>query len=196
MSATPPVQHPPHVYLDNAWYFLTASTINHRPDLVAEEAKAYFRDTLRSVATRWKARLLAWVILDDHYHLLLRTKLGENLPQIVAQLHGSTSHWLNQTSDGPSRSRWRNYWDTCVRTEPDLWTRFNYIHHNPVKHGYVKKIEDWKYSSYGYYVRTKGAEWLQDCWERYPIVGFQASEDAFQPAQPGCGSQDLRESRL
>jgi len=75
------------------------------------------------------------------------------------------------------RQIWHNYWDTCIRTESDLWTRFNYIHNNPVKHGYVRQLDTWPFSSHPYYVKAKGEEWLLGCWQRYPVVDYPEGDD-------------------
>lgn len=56
---------------------------------------------------------------------------------------------------------WYSYLDTCIRDEAGYWTRFNYIRYNPVKHGYVSRPADWPFSSYRYYLRTRGAAWLR-----------------------------------
>jgi len=59
-----------------------------------------------------------------------------------------------------------------VRDERDYWTRFNYIHYNPVKHGYVQSPEKWEYSSYRNIVARKGQEWVDDVWGTYPILEY------------------------
>ena len=56
-----------------------------------------------------------------------------------------------------------------MRTEHDFWTRFNYIHYNPVKHGYVERPEDWEFSSYRSYLKEQGKEWLWKCLQGYPV---------------------------
>ena len=38
-------------------------------------------------------------------------------------------------------------------------------------------MDDYKFSSYHDYINTKGEEWLQDCFERYPVIDFTVSED-------------------
>jgi putative transposase len=164
--------HPPHIHLDNTWYMTTAVTFHHQALLASEEAKQYLRDTLQTSVQTYGISLRAWVILDNHYHLLLRTKRGQDLPRFFGQLHGSTARRINLHDATPGRQVWQNYWDTCLRTEADLWTRFNYIHINPVKHGYVQQPEDWPFSSYRYFLRAKGEHWLSDCWARYPVADF------------------------
>ncbi len=169
--------HPPHLFLDDTWYLITAATLDHARHLAGEESKTIVRDTLRSLVLRFDIRLLAWVILDNHYHLLLRPKHGEALSQLVRQLHGRSSREINLHDKAQGRQIWHNYWDTRVRSESDLWVHVNYVHNNPVKHGYVKDLGAWKFSSYAYYRRTKGEEWLLDCLQRYPVIDFLAGDE-------------------
>ncbi len=172
-----PDHHPPHFYLDETWYIITASTLHRAPLLAGERSKKLVGDTLKGLVLQFEILLRAWVILDNHYHLLLKTGQGKDLPRFIGRLHGSTARQINLWNQVAGRQVWHNYWDTCIRTEAGYWTNFNYIHNNPVKHGYVRKWEDWPFSSYGYYVRTKGDAWLMDCWERYPVVDFLAGDD-------------------
>jgi putative transposase len=119
--------HPPHIYLDDTWYIVTASTLNHI--------------------------------------------------RFFAQLHGGTAWQINTWAGVRGRQIWHNYWDTCIRNEKGYWTRFNYIHQNPVKHGYVQDTIDWPFSSYHYYLRTKGQEWLHDCLATYPVLDYLEGDD-------------------
>lgn len=168
----PATHHPPHVYLDNTWYMLTASTYQRQPALSEYRAKVFAREQLKSLVAPFGVSLKAWVILDDHYHLLLRITCGADLPRFVGRLHGSISRQVNAWAQTLGRRLWDNYWDTCMRTEDDLWRRFNYIHQNPVKHGYVGELAKWEFSSYPYYLRERGKEWLADCWATYPVVDY------------------------
>jgi putative transposase len=84
---------------------------------------------------------------------------------------------MNARAARPGRPVWYNYWDTCVRTDQAYWTRFNYIHQNPVKHGLVAQPDAWAFSSYNYYLRTRGAAWFADAWARYPVVDYLAGDD-------------------
>ena len=49
---------------------------------------------------------------------------------------------------------WQNrFWEHTIRDENDLNTHLNYIHYNPVKHGYAKSVKDWEYSSFHKFVK-------------------------------------------
>ncbi|HHF0526829.1 TPA: REP-associated tyrosine transposase [Legionella anisa] len=47
----------------------------------------------------------------------------------------------------------RRFWEHLIKNELDLEHHVNYIHFNPVKHGYVQKASDWKYSSIHRYIQ-------------------------------------------
>jgi putative transposase len=171
--------HPPHIYLDNTWYIITASTRGKQRLLHSAGYKELVRDQLKVLVTEFHIQLAAWAILDNHYHILGKSHVGQDLSRMFGRLHGRTAFEINGRDDTRGRQVWHNYWDTCIRTEADYWTRFNYIHHNPVKHGYTKRMEDWAFSSCCYYREHKGSDWLLDALERYPIVDFSDPDDDF-----------------
>lgn len=171
--------HPPHVYLDDTWYIITSSVYQRQRLLAPEGYKDIVRDQLKALTIEYNVRLAAWVILDSHYHLLLKSHVAAELPRFIGRLHGRTSFELNTRDGTRGRQLWHNYWDTCIRTEPDYWTRFNYIHHNPIKHGYAPTMASWPYSSYRYYLEHRGAEWLADAFQRYPVIDFADVRDDF-----------------
>ncbi len=173
------LHHPPHIYLDDTWYMITGSICQRQRLLQPEGYKDLVRDQPKALVTEFGLRLAAWVILDNHYHILTKSHDGETLPRFFGRLHGRTSFEINGRDGERGRQVWHNYWDTCVRTEADYWTRFNYIHHNPVKHGYVMSVEGWSFSSYRYYFDHKGQVWLDDVFRQHPIVDFTDPKDDF-----------------
>ncbi|HLB65960.1 MAG TPA: transposase [Anaerolineales bacterium] len=185
----PASHHPPHIYLDDTWYMVTAATRGRSRLLKDQSSKALVRDNMASRNAGIEIR--AWVILDDHDHVLLKTHNTESLPAFIRQLHGRTSFELNTRDGERGRQVWHNDWDTCIRTEIDLWTRFNYIHHNPVKHGYVTHPENWELSSLGWFLEHEGREWVKDAFRRYPVVSFTDRADRFHSVardpQPDAG---------
>ena len=101
--------------------------------------------------------LFAWVILENHYHLLLKTDKGKDLSKFIQLFHGGSSFEINKLDNISNRQIWFNYWDRCIRDEQDFENHCDYIHFNPIKHELVKKPEDYLFSSYknflkrGYY---------------------------------------------
>jgi len=58
----------------------------------------------------------------------------------------------------------RRFWEHTVRDERDLQAHVDYIHYNPVKHGLVTRVSDWRYSSFHRFVRMGwlSADWADD----------------------------------
>jgi putative transposase len=195
--------HPPHIYTDNACYFLTARIAGKQWILDTDAKRALVRDVLREAILQHDIRLYAWVILADHYHLLLRTSEVAPLHKFVKRLHGQSAILLNKQDATPGRRVWYQYWDRFPRNERDFWGYFNYIHINPLKHGYVRVpngvpmtkggasglapghvpdvhqcLVQYPHSSYHFYVREYGVEFLTDAWMRYPIPDYFEHDDS------------------
>jgi len=139
------LHRPPHLLINETWYFISAHTAGKLPLLCSDEHKSIWCGVFESLQGRFNVRIAAWVLLDNH---------------------------LNQFDAARGRDVWYSYWDHCVRDERDFWTKFNYIHYNPVKHGYAGKPDDWKNSSYREILGKRGEDWMDDCWAGYPVVEY------------------------
>ncbi|MEH2373868.1 MAG: hypothetical protein V7K15_12515 [Nostoc sp.] len=53
----------------------------------------------------------------------------------------------------------------------------NYIHYNPVKHGWVKSPYNWAESSVHWYLENYGRDWLRSCWIEYPVRDYGKAWD-------------------
>jgi len=176
---------PPHIYIAGATYFITGSTVHKRRLFKTDGHKALLRGILKETAQRHDIRLYAWVLLDDHYHLLLKVGDDERaLSKFIKGFHGASAVRLNKLDGASGRQVWYQYWDRFPRDEADFWTYFNYIHQNPVKHGYVQKLDDvhqtlsqYPFSSYRYYLRKYGEAFLTDIWQCYPVIDHLEGDD-------------------
>ncbi|XOU94463.1 MAG: REP-associated tyrosine transposase [Candidatus Kerfeldbacteria bacterium] len=168
--------HPPHLYLDNCTYFLSSRTLDKKRYFNTDHKKGILADILKSASKRYKIILYGWVILENHYHLLIKVDNKKQLINFIKTLHGKSAIELNKFENKPKRKIWVNYWDKCVESEKDFHTHLNYIHHNPIKHKYVKDMSDYKYSSYQYYLSKYGYEWLENCFYIYPIIDFTSQD--------------------
>ena len=70
----------------------------------------------------------------------------------------------SRAAKGERRIWQRRYWEHTLRGEDDFVRHLDYIHFNPVKHGYVTRVGDWPYSSFHRYVRNAvlPADWGGD----------------------------------
>jgi len=66
-----------------------------------------------------------------------------------------------------------------MRSDGHFWTTINYIHNNPIKHGYVSQWQAWPFSSFHWYLQTHDRDWLLDLWKSYPVLNYGAGWDDF-----------------
>ena len=142
-------------------FFLTLCLEDRTQQLLTDHIEA-FRQAFRETRAKHFFTLHGMVVLPDHIHMLIR--LPENNSDcavIVSSLKALFSRSLPRGETiSPSRERkrergiWqRRYWEHEIRNQEDLNAHIDYIHINPVKHGYVARMADWPYSSFYRYVR-------------------------------------------
>jgi putative transposase len=172
-----PWHGPPHPGAPEAYRIVTATCYEHRSILATPERLQWFEQELLETLNVLQADCAAWCLLPNHYHVLVRIVEMSVLMRSLGQLHGRTSFRMNQEDDCRGRKVWHRCQDRCMRSEAHFYTSLNYIHHNPVKHGYVRKWQDWPFSSVHWYLQTKGRDWLLDGWRQYPVLNYGAKWD-------------------
>jgi putative transposase len=114
----------------------------------------------------------AWVVLPNHYHLLVFTTEFDRLGKLIRSVHGPSAYHWNLEDRTPKRKVWYRYTDRAMRSERHYYTTLNYIHYNPVKHKQCQTPYDWKESSVHWYREYYGQEWLRELWVKYPLHSY------------------------
>lgn len=97
----------------------------------------------------------------------------------IHQLHGRTSFYWNGEEKERGRRVWNNAIEKAIKNDRHFKATLNYILHNPVKHGYVKKWTDWPYSSATDYLEQRGREQILKDWDEYDISEMGKNWDNF-----------------
>lgn len=104
---------------------------------------------------RAQIKFLAYCIMPDHYHLLIKVLVDNSLSKYLNDIENSYTRYFNLKFNrkGPLwQSRFRS---VLIRTNEQLLHVSRYIHLNPVTDKLVEKPEDWKFSSYRDHVQRK-----------------------------------------
>ena len=145
--------NPPHLFVANTLYMLTASIYKGAHLMDSPQRKAEWRDAFYEAAKIYGWQIIAWVVLPNHYHAIARSpKNADNLFKFISSYHKYTARKWNNEDGLSGRKVWWNYWDTCIRSEWDYYDRLKYVLWNPVKHGLVDKPEDYNFSNYAEYL--------------------------------------------
>ena len=137
-----------------ATYFITAKTLYGEPILADEKRRAEVVSSLRFATAQRGWVLITWVVLNNHYHCIARapSEGAASLSGLLRSLHGYTSRKWNPEDNTAGRQVWYEYWDVCLTSLGSFYARLNYIHYNPVKHGYCSDPADYPYSSYTHWL--------------------------------------------
>ncbi len=108
--------------------------------------------------------MIAFVLMPDHLHSIWKLPNNDGdyslrWSLIKRKVSQKTRKYLPDNTNHSRIKRkelglWqRRFWEHKIRDEQDLEMHINYIHYNPIKHGYVKKVNEWPYSSFHRYVQ-------------------------------------------
>ena len=162
---------PKHFQQNDSFYFFTVRTLDGQWFLQPDLYKQILLDMIREKAAKFKFPLIAYAILQNHYHLILKIPDAQKIPKFIGELNGTSARTINQADSIIDRKIWWNYYDHVIRNESDFFKHLNYIHQNPIKHNVTKNFS-YKFSSYDSWLKKKGKEYLDHSFEKYPIADF------------------------
>jgi putative transposase len=147
------------------YYFFTVVTYKRKRFLANEIARECLRAAWQHVRQRRPFEVTALCLLPDHLHCLWCLPESDNDYSTRWMLikKGFTRQYLKAGGheSGQSLSRYRKrkrgvwqrrFWEHRIRDQEDLHKHVDYIHCNPLKHGLVKAVEDWPWSTYHKFV--------------------------------------------
>ncbi len=138
-------------------YFFTVNLLRRRAEPLLIRHIDVLRRSVGSVIRRYPFSIHGWVVLPDHMHCVIELPEGDAnfalrwrlikigfskaLPRVerlsaVRARRGERAIWQ------------RRYWEHLIRDEADFQAYMDYVHFNPMKHGLVKTVADWPYSTF------------------------------------------------
>jgi putative transposase len=152
-------------YQPGGTYFFTVITYGRRPLFRNELGRDLVGTVMREVQGEMPFKTEAIVLLHDHLHAIWTLPPGnDGFPDRWQEIKTRfTKNWLaaggsearvtrSQAARG-HRGIWqKRFWEHLIRDEDDLSNHCDYIHYNPVKHGYVRWPREWPYSSFHRFV--------------------------------------------
>jgi putative transposase len=148
-------------YVKGATWFFTVNLAQRKGNKLLVNHIDDLRRAFYYVKERHPFRLDAVAVLPDHLHCIWTLPPGDSdYSKRWNLLKGHFSRAIEkgeQISESRQKRRergvWqRRFWEHLLRNQEDFNRHVDYIHWNPVKHGYVKLVVDWPHSSYHDYV--------------------------------------------
>jgi len=159
-------------------FFFTVVSYRRRPFLTEARSRQALRQAFEHTRVRFPFRQEAVVLLPDHLHCLWTLPEGDadfsvrwkvikfRFDRLYLGSVGSEATVGDSGRRRRERGLWqRRFWEHTVRNAREFEILCNYIHYNPVKHGYATCPHAWPFSTFGKCVamRRYPADWCCGC---------------------------------
>jgi REP element-mobilizing transposase RayT len=119
-----------------------------------------FIELLEELHNRFDIEIYTYVLMNNHYHLLLKTKQA-NLSKAMQWFGTSFTRRFNLNNQTGGHLFQGRFKSIIVENDAYLRRLSYYIHRNPLRAQIVKRLADYKWSSYRFYAyKKKPPEWL------------------------------------
>ena len=136
---------------ESQYYHVVIRGIGRQLIFEEDEDNERFLSTLQRYRRELGFELVAYCLMENHAHLLIRD-VKEQLPDIIKKIGVSYVHYFNNKYDRTGHLFQDRYRSEAVETDEYLLCVIRYIHRNPEKAG-VAKASEYRWSSYGAYVK-------------------------------------------
>jgi putative transposase len=153
-------------FVTGGTYFFTVITEDRRPILCTDTARDCLRTAIQSVRRKRPIQVVAIVLLPEHLHTVwtlppndddypLRwAQIKEQFTRSFLASGGEEAPVTSSRTRRQERGIWqRRYWEHTCQDDDDLKRCVDYVHWNPVKHGLVKRVRDYPWSTFPRFVK-------------------------------------------
>jgi putative transposase len=148
------------IEFEGALYHILSRGNQQQDIFLGDEDRDGFLDVLGEMSDRFAVDIFAYVLMDNHYHILLRTQ-NPNLSKSMQWMGTTYTRRFNLNHLRSGHLFQGRYKSIIVENDAYLQRLSYYIHRNPLRAGLVHRLADYHWSSYpAYAYNKKHPEWL------------------------------------
>lgn len=158
--------------IEGGRYFFTVNLLERDKSLLVDHI-GLLRESVRVCKEKYPFHIDGWVVLPEHMHTIWTLPEGDD--DFSGRWKMIKTYFSKRLPKDERRSKvriergergiWqRRFWEHAIRDERDYENHMDYLHFNPVKHGWVKRVIDWPYSSFHHHVKDGlyPADWSKE----------------------------------
>ncbi|NVL89600.1 MAG: transposase [Desulfobacterales bacterium] len=143
-----------------ALYHVLSRGNDHQDIFLSEKDKQLFLEIIGELTERFSVEAYAFVLMNNHYHLLLKT-VRPNLSKAMQWLGTAYTRRFNLQNNKSGHLFQGRFKSILIENDAYLLRLSCYIHRNPLRAGMIKRLADYPWSSYRYYAyKKKPPAWL------------------------------------
>ena len=142
-----------------ACYYVTSRGNERKTIFRGKRDREKFLSYLQSASQRYDAVIHAYCLMNNHYHILIKTPLG-NLSRIMQHINGAYTGYFNLKHQRIGHLFQGRYRSILMEMEKYALSVSRHIHLNPVRLGIVENPQEYEWSSYCYYLMEEAPSWL------------------------------------
>lgn len=155
---------PLRIEYPGALYHITSRGNERKEIFLDDESRSRFLEILHEYHVRYRILIHSYVLMGNHYHLILETLQG-TLLKIMHGINSSYTGYFNRRHKRSGHLFQGRYKGILVDKDAYLMQLSRYVHLNPVRARIVARPEQYKWSSYpGYIGKEKENSWVEYAW--------------------------------
>ena len=169
---------PLRIEYEGGVYHVTSRGNERRKIFFCKSDYEKFKSYLRQAQDKYDYLLHCYMLMTNHYHLLIETRHG-NLSKIMHYINGSYTNYVNRRRGRSGHLFQGRYKAIVIDKDSYLLELSRYLHLNPVRANIVAKPEDYPYSSYRSYCFKEGEAFVH----RDLILSMVSIDSRYAPTQ-------------
>ncbi len=155
---------PLRIEYPGAVYHITSRGNERKKIFVSDEDSLKFLKILEDYHDRYGILIHSYVLMNNHYHLILETPQG-NLLKVMHGINSGYTGYFNRKYKRTGHLFQGRYKAILVDKDNYLLALSRYVHLNPVRAKAAGRPEQYRWSSYaGYIGKEKGTSWIEYAW--------------------------------
>jgi REP element-mobilizing transposase RayT len=156
--------------LDGKYFHIMVQGIGKEHIFLTDDYKGYYLTSLKTAREKFPVGILAFCVMGNHAHILLRIKKHEHLSAFMRYANAEYARYYNRMNKRVGYVFRDRFKSEVIKNVKYLVYCLAYIQNNPVKASIVEKAEDYKFSSYINYLEKKGIVDFEEAAKHYDIT--------------------------